>query len=76
MPQKETTIRVSRELVNALQKFKVEPTDSYEDIIWDFIEPFLELNEETKKDIAQSLEEIKRGEVVSHEEIKAELGLN
>ncbi|MEA3329459.1 MAG: hypothetical protein U9Q06_01825 [Nanoarchaeota archaeon] len=74
--QQQTTIRVSKELVNALQKFKEDPKESYEDIIWDFIEPFLELSPEAKKDIAKSLEEIKRGEFIIHEELKAELGFN
>jgi len=73
--QKQTTIRISNELLKALGKFKTDSRDTYEDIIWDFIEPHLELSDEAKKDIAESLEEIKRGEYVTHEEIKAEFGL-
>ena len=44
--QKQTSIRISSELLNTLKKFK-ETKDSYEDVIWDFIEPHLELSEET-----------------------------
>jgi len=73
--QKQTTIRVSEDLIKALSKFKVESSDTYEDIIWDFIEPHLELSKEAKKDIALSLEEYEKGEVFTLEEVKAELGL-
>jgi len=69
----ETSIRISTELLNTLKKFK-EDSDSYEDVIWDFIEPHLELSEETKKDIEKSKEEYKRGEFYTIEQIKKELG--
>ena len=73
--QKQTTIRVSNDLINALSKFKDNNNDTYEEIIWDFIEPFLELSEEAKKDIAKSIEEYKQGKIFTFEEVKAELGL-
>jgi len=71
--QNQTSIRISTELLNTLKKFK-EENDSYEDVIWDFIEPHLELSEETKKDIEQSTEEYKRGEFFTLDQIKKELG--
>ena len=71
--QKQTSIRVSLELLNTLRKFK-EKDDSYEDVIWDFIEPHLELSEETKKDIEISKEEYKKGNFSTLEEVKKELG--
>ena len=48
--QNQTSIRISSHLLNTLKKFK-EEGDSYENIIWDFIEPHLELSDQTKKDI-------------------------
>ena len=72
MPE-QTSIRISSNLLNTLKKFK-ESNDSYEDVIWDFIEPHLELSEQTKKDIEISRQEYKKGNFVTLEEIKKELG--
>ena len=69
----ETSIRISSDLLNTLKKFKDEG-DSYEDVIWDFIEPHLELSEQTKKDIEIAKQEYKRGNFVTLEEVKKELG--
>ncbi len=70
--QEQTSIRISSDLLNTLKKFK-EEGESYEDIIWDFIEPHLELSEQTKKDIELSKKEYERGNFVTFEEIKKEL---
>jgi len=71
--QRQTSIRISLDLLNALKKFK-EDRDSYEDVIWDFIEPHLELSTQTKKEIKISRQEYKRGNFVTFEEMKKELG--
>lgn len=71
--QKQTSIRISTDLLSALKKFK-EDDESYEDVIWDFIEPYLELSGNTKKDIENSTEEYKRGEFFTLEQVKKELG--
>ncbi len=71
--QNQTSIRISLDLLNTLKKFK-EEGDSYEDIIWDFIEPHLELSEQAKKDIEISRKEFKRGESFTLEEVEKELG--
>ena len=71
--QEQTSIRISSDLLNTLKKFK-EEGDSYEDVIWDFIEPHLELSEQTKKDIELSKKEYERGNFVTFEEVKKELG--
>ena len=72
MPE-QTSIRISANLLNALKKFKAGK-DSYEDVIWDFIEPHLELSEQAKKDIEIAKQEYKRGNFVTLEEVKKELG--
>ena len=69
----DTTIQVSKELVNILNKRKLNPRESYESIIWDLLEDTMELSEETKRDIEKGREEYKRGEFVSFEEIKRRL---
>ena len=71
--QEQTSIRISSDLLNTLKKFK-EDNDSYEDVIWDFIEPHLELFEQTKKDIEISRQEYKKGNFMTFEEVKKELG--
>ena len=71
--QNQTSIRISSNLLNALKKFK-EGKDSYEDVIWDFIEPHLELSEQAKKDIELSKKEYKKGNFITLEEVKKELG--
>lgn len=73
--QDQTSIRVSKELLKTLKKFREDSKDSYEDIIWDFIEPHLELSEQTKKDIEESRKQIQRGEFSTLEEVKERLGL-
>ena len=73
MQKEQTSIRISSDLLNILRKFK-EANDSYEDVIWDFIEPHLELSKQTKKDIEISRQEHKRGNFVTLEEVKKELG--
>ena len=71
--QRETSIRISLDLLNTLKKFK-EDRESYEDVIWDFIEPHLELSEQTKRDIETSKKEYQRGNFITHEELKKQLG--
>jgi len=70
--QQQTSIRISTQLLNTLKSFK-EEKDSYEDIIWDFIEPHQQLSIETKQDIEKSLEEYKRGEFFTLDQVKQEL---
>jgi predicted CopG family antitoxin len=69
----ETSIRISFNLLNTLKRFKTEK-DSYEDVIWDFIEPHLELSEQAKKDIEISKKEYLRGNFATLEEVKKEFG--
>ena len=72
----DTTIQVSKDLVNTLNKRKLNSRESYENIIWDLLEDTMELSEETRRDIEKSREEYRRGEVVSFEEIKRKLKKN
>ena len=68
-----TTIQISEELKKELAKKKFSGRETYENIIWDLLEDAMELNEETKKEIEESREEIKAGKVHTLAEIKKEL---
>lgn len=70
-----TTIQVSKDLIEELKKRKMYSNESYEDIIWDLLEDTMELSEQSKKNIAESLEDIKAGRVYTLDEVKKELGL-
>lgn len=70
-----TTIQISNDLLNKLQLMKIHVKESYEDLIWDLIEDRMELSEETKKNIAESERDFKKGKFKTLEQIKKELGL-
>jgi len=70
-----TSIQVSKGLQKELHKRKLYDNETYEEIIWDLLEDSLKLNEQTKKEIAQSLAEIKAGKTHTLEELEKELGL-
>jgi len=70
-----TSIQISKDLQKELIKRKMFDKESYEEIIWDLIEDSLELNDETKRDLAKAREEIKAGKVRTLAQVKKELGL-
>jgi hypothetical protein len=70
-----TTIQISEKLHNELIKRKIFDRETYEEVIWDMVEDTEELNEQTKKEIAQARKEIKAGKVHSLKKVKKELGL-
>ncbi len=69
-----TTIQVSEKLQKELSKRKLYSKETYEEVIWDLIEDSHELDEETKKDLAQARQEIKEGKYHTLEDVKKELG--
>ena len=70
----QTSIRVSKELVDALSKLKLKSKETYEEIIWDAIEPYLELSKEVKDSLEEGEKESKRGETISFEQLKEKYG--
>ena len=70
-----TTIQISEELQKDLAKRKMYDKETYEEVIWNLIEDTLELDRETKKEIAQARQEISEGKYHTLEEVKRELGL-
>jgi predicted CopG family antitoxin len=70
----DTTIQISKDLLENLKAMKIHDKESYEDLIWDLIEDRMEFSEETKKNIAKSEKEIKEGKTISLEQLKRKLG--
>lgn len=71
----DTTIQISKKLQKELLKRKFFDKETYEEVIWDMIEDSAELNEQTKKEIAQARAEIKAGKTHTLDKVKKELGL-
>ena len=69
----ETTIQISKELLNKLAEMKMHEKESYESIVWDLIEDRLEFSEETKNNITTSEKEIKTGKTISLNLIKQKM---
>ena len=70
-----TTIQVSEKLQKELANRKIYEKETYEEVIWDLVEDSQELDEETKKEIAQARQEIREGKYHTLEEVKKELEL-
>ena len=66
----DTTIQISKELLEKLAKMKMQKKESYESIIWDLIEDRMEFSKETKRNIEKSKLEIEEGKTVSLGNIK------
>lgn len=75
IPAMATTIQVSSDLVEELKNRKMYNKESYEEVIWDLLEDSKELSEETKRKIKIAEEQVKKGQVYTHEQVKKEIGL-
>jgi predicted transcriptional regulator len=70
-----TTIQVSEHVKKHLDRLRLHPRESYDDVIDRVLEDFEELGEETKARIAEAEKDIKAGRVIPHAEVKRRLGL-
>ena len=70
-----TTIQITLDVKETLEKMKLYERETYVDVIERLIEDELELTEETKKEIEEARKEIKAGKFVTHEQLKKDLGL-
>jgi len=70
-----TTIQISNKLLGALKNRKMYDNESYETLIWDLLEPTMELSEETKRHIEQSKREMAAGKTIPLSQIKKKLGM-
>jgi len=72
----QTTIQISKDLLEKLKIRKMNDKESYETVIWDLIEDTMELSEETKRRIEDGRKQIKEGKVTRWEDVKRDLKLN
>ncbi|KYK34855.1 MAG: hypothetical protein AYK18_13580 [Theionarchaea archaeon DG-70] len=66
-----TTIQVTRRTKKELQKMKLFPRETYEEVI----QRLIELSAETIQNIENALKDVKKGRIYSTEEVKKELDL-
>ena len=65
-----TTIQISQDLAQELNRMKLFTRETYEEVIWNIIEDTKELSEQTKKDIAFARQEIAKGQFVTLGDLK------
>ena len=70
-----TTIQISSNLQQELNRMKLFNRETYEEVIWDIIEDTKELSKQTKKDIALSRKEISEGRFVTLSDLKKKYNL-
>ncbi|MDP4039761.1 MAG: hypothetical protein Q8P57_04240 [Candidatus Pacearchaeota archaeon] len=70
-----TTIQISSNLQQELNKMKLFNRETYEEVIWNIIEDTKELSEQTRKDIALSRKEISEGKFVTLSDLKKKYNL-
>ena len=66
----ETTIRISSEIKQKLDKMKMFERETYNELIGFLIEDQLELNEKTKKEINEAKKRVEKGDFYTEEEAK------
>jgi len=75
----DTTIQISKSLLEKLKLMKMHEKESYENIIWDLIEDRMEFSEQTKTNIEEYEKAIKSGKTgkfTKLEDVKKELKIN
>jgi hypothetical protein len=69
-----TTIQISKSLQNELSRRKLFDRETYEEVIWDAIEDSDELSDETKRELAESRAEIRKGKFRTLDQVKKDMG--
>lgn len=76
--QAATTIYIRKDLKGQLDDLKRHPKESYSDVIERLVTIAIDdepLSEEAIQGLEEALEDIKKGNLISEEEIKAEFGV-
>lgn len=71
----ETTIKVSKQVKDTLEKMRMYHRETYNDVIEFMIEDNLELNDKTKKEINEAKKRISKGEFYTQDEVEVMFGL-
>ena len=69
-----TTIQIKEDIKSTLTQMKLFERETYNDVLERLIEDVHELNDETKKEIESSINEIKSGKYIKHEKLAEEMG--
>ena len=70
-----TTIQISKELKEALDKQKFTQKETYEEVVWDLLEDRMELSEQTLQAIARAEKDVAAGRTISLSALKKKYGL-
>ena len=70
-----TTIQISNDIKQVLDKMKLFERDTYNEVIERMVEDDFELNEKTRKEILEAKKRIASGRFLRHEEVGKKLGL-
>lgn len=70
-----TTIQISKELLEELKQRKLYTKESYEEVIWDALEDSMELSKETLTNIKKAEADVKAGRTISLAEIEKRLNI-
>ena len=70
-----TTIQISNNVKNVLDKMRLVQRESYNDVLEFMIEDNLELNQKTKLEIEKARGRIKSGKKISHQDALKSLGI-
>jgi predicted transcriptional regulator len=76
--QAATTIYIRKDLKGQLDDLKLHPKESYSDVIGRLVSVAIDdepLSEDAIKGLEEALEDIKKGNLISEEDIKAEFGV-
>ncbi len=71
-----TTIQISQDLQQELNKMKLFGRETYEEVIWNTIEDVKELSDQTKKEILKGRKEFVEGKYVTLSNLKKKYKLN
>ncbi len=74
-----TTIQLEKKTKSKIDKIKVFPKESYDDVVNRLINVAEDdegvLSKSTIKDIEEALDDVKKGRLLSHSQVKKKLGL-
>ena len=70
-----TTIQISDNVKQILDKMKIYERETYNEIIENMIEDQMEINEKTKKELDKARERVDNGEFVTLEDVEKKFGL-
>jgi len=71
-----TTIQIDKKIKEVLERKRIHPRETFNDIIERLIEDSEELDEKTKKELVKARKEIRNGKFKTHEQVGKELGFS